>query len=103
MIAFFFLVFDILHLSHYFKHGIHGKQLLFYDVRVGYHSFIRTPYSKMATILVFFCFHANWPLWPRSRLNILLNFAFESEAIRANLHGNKRILIWRPFRNKVCT
>ena len=60
-----------------------------------------TPYSKMAAILVFFCFHANWPLWPRSRLNILLNFTFESEAIRANLHENKRILKWRPYWNKV--
>ena len=55
----------------------------------------------MAAILVFFCFHATWPLWPRSKLNILLNFTLESEAIRANLHGNKRILKWRPFRNKV--
>ena len=44
---------------------------------------------------------ANWPLWPRLRLNILLNLTFESEAIRANLHGNKRILKWRPFWNKV--
>ena len=43
-----------------------------------------TPYSKMAAVLVFFCFHANWPLWPSSRINILLNFTFESEAIRAN-------------------
>ena len=51
-----------------------------------------TPYYKMAAILVFFCFHANCSLWPRSRLNILLNFTFESEAVRANLHGNKRIL-----------
>ena len=25
-----------------------------------------TPYSKMAAILVFFCFNANWPLWPHS-------------------------------------
>ena len=24
-----------------------------------------TPYSKMADILVFFCFPANWPFWPR--------------------------------------
>ena len=62
---------------------------------------IHTPYSKMAAILVFFCFHANWPLWPRSSLNILLNFTFESEAIRVNLHENKRILKWRPFWNKV--
>ena len=29
------------------------------------------------------------------------NFTFESEAIRANLHGNKKILKWRPFWNKV--
>ena len=52
----------------------------------------------MAAILVFFCFHAKWR---RSRLKILLNFTFESEAIRANLHGNKRILKWQPFWNKV--
>ena len=55
----------------------------------------------MAAILVFFCFNANWPLRPRLRLNILLNFTFESQAIRANLHGNKSILKWRPFWNKV--
>ena len=24
-----------------------------------------TPYSKMAAIFVFFCFHANWPVWHR--------------------------------------
>ena len=46
------------------------------------------------TILVFFCFHANWPFWPCSRLNILLNFTFESYAIRLNLHGHKSILKW---------
>ena len=34
-------------------------------------------------------------------ISILLNFAFESEPIRANLHGNKRILKWWPFWNKV--
>ena len=55
----------------------------------------------MAAILVFFCFHANWPIWPCSKLNILLNFTFESEAIRAILYGNKRILKWRPFWNQV--
>ena len=48
-----------------------------------------------------FCFHANWPLRSLSRLNILLNFTFESEAIRVNLHGNKRILNRRPFWDKV--
>ena len=62
---------------------------------------VYTPYSKMAAILVFFCFHANWPLWPRSRLNILVNFTFEIEVIRANLHGNKRTVKWQPFWNKV--
>ena len=56
-----------------------------------------TPYSKMAAILVFFCYIANWPFWPRSGLNILLNFTFESEAKSANLHGNKKILKWRPL------
>ena len=30
-----------------------------------------------------------------------LNFEFKSEAIRANLQENKRILKWRPFWNKV--
>ena len=43
-----------------------------------------TPYSKMAAILVFFCLIVNWPFWPRSRLNILSNFTFESEVKRAN-------------------
>ena len=57
----------------------------------------------MAVILVFFCLIANWPFWPRSRLNILLNFTFESEVKGANLQGNKRILKWRPFWNKVYT
>ena len=55
----------------------------------------------MAAVLVFFCLIANWPFWPRSRLNILLNFTFESEAKRDNLQGNKRILKWQPFWNKV--
>ena len=42
-------------------------------------------------------------LWPRLRLNILLNFTFESEATRANFHENKRneLLKWRPFWNKL--
>ena len=51
----------------------------------------------MAAISLIFCFHANWPLWPRLRLNILLNFTLESEAITTNLRGNKRMLKWRPF------
>ena len=60
-----------------------------------------TPYSKMAAILVIFCLIANWPFWPGSSLNILFNFTFEIEVKRANLQGNKRILKWRPFWNKV--
>ena len=51
----------------------------------------------MAAILVFLCWIANWPFWPRSRLN----FTFESEAKRANLQRNKRILKWQPFWIKV--
>ena len=38
------------------------------------------------------CGHCYLRFFPRSRLNILLNFTFESEAIRANLHGNEKIL-----------
>ena len=46
---------------------------------------------------------ANWPFWPHSRLNevILLNFTIESKAKRANFQGNKGILKWPPFWNKV--
>ena len=41
----------------------------------------------MVDILVFFCLIKNWPFWPRSRLNILLNFTFESEVKTANLQS----------------
>ena len=44
----------------------------------------------MAAILVFFCLIANWPFWPRSRLNILFNFTFEIEAKRANLQSKQK-------------
>ena len=71
---------------------------LFYCIRRRVH---RTPYSKMAAILVFFCFHANWPLWPRFQTQNSKEYLTLNEAIRANLHGNKRILKWRPFWNKV--
>ena len=64
-------------------------------------SHYHTPYSKMAAILVFFCLLANWPLLPRLRENILLNFVFQNEAPRANLQVNKRRLKWWPFWNKV--
>ena len=55
----------------------------------------------MATILVFFCLLANWPLLHRLKGNIILNFEFKNEATRANLQQNKRILKWRLFWNKV--
>ena len=35
------------------------------------------------------------------KVKFLLNSSFESEAIRANLHGKRRILKWRPFWNRV--
>ena len=57
----------------------------------------------MAAILVFFCLLANWPLLPRLRENILLNFKFKNESTRANLQENKRILKWGPVWNKVYT
>ena len=44
----------------------------------------------MAAVLESFCLIANWPFWPRSRLNILLNFTFENEAKRANLKEKKK-------------
>ena len=70
------------------------------SISIAYMFVIYTLFQN-AAILVFFCFHANWSLWPSSRLDILLNFTFESEAIRAYLHGNKRILKLWPFWNKV--
>lgn len=57
----------------------------------------------MAAIFLFFCFIANWPFWPRSRQNILLNFTFDNEAKWANLQSNKSMLKWRPFWNMVYT
>ena len=60
-----------------------------------------TPYSKMAAILVFFCFLENESLLPRLRETILLNFKFMNEVKRANLQVNKRILKWRPFWNNL--
>ena len=56
----------------------------------------------MAAILVFFCLLVNYPLLPRLKEDILLNFEFKNEATGANLQENKRILKWRPFWNKVC-
>ena len=55
----------------------------------------------MAAILVFFCFLANWPIWPRFQTWISKEYLTLNEAKRANLQSNKRILKWRPFGNKV--
>ena len=55
----------------------------------------------MAAILVFFCFQGNWPLWPRFQTQNSKEHLTLNEAIRANLHGNKRILKRRTFWNKV--
>ena len=55
----------------------------------------------MAADLIFFCMHLNCPLWPRFRVNILLNFLHDNEVIRVNLYAYKRILNERPFMNKV--
>ena len=55
----------------------------------------------MAADLLFFCMHINWPLWPRFRVKIILNFLHDNEVIRANLYAYKRILNRWPFMNKV--
>ena len=47
-----------------------------------------TPYSKMATILVFFCLLANQPLLCCLRETILLHFEFK--AARANLQEKQK-------------
>ena len=44
----------------------------------------------MAAILVFFSFLAYYPLLPRLKENILLNFEFKNEARSANLQVNKK-------------
>ena len=55
-------------------------------------TFLNRPYWKLAADLIFFCMHINWPLWPRFRVKILLNFLHDNEVIRANLYTYKRIL-----------
>ena len=59
--------------------------------------FINRPYSKMAADLILFCMRINWPLWPRFRLKLILNFFHDNEVIRDNLYAYKRML----NRNKV--
>ena len=78
-------------------------QVLHVVYLLSYHKFLNGIHliPKWPPFKYSFVSMANWPLWPCSRLNILLNFTYESEAIRVNLHGNKRILKWRPFWNKV--
>ena len=53
-----------------------------------------TPYSKMATILVFFCLLANQPLLSRLRETILLHFEFKNEAVRANLQEKQKNTVY---------
>ena len=55
----------------------------------------------MAAILVFLCLIAKWPLWPRSRLNILLNILLKARPTGPICKETKKILKWWPFENKV--
>ena len=65
-------------------------------------SHYNTPYSKIAAILIFFCFLANWPFWLRRFSNIKFKRIFNLErGQRANFQSNKRLLKCRPFWNKV--
>ena len=57
-------------------------------------SYRYTPYSKMATILVFFCWYSNQPLLPRSKAKKSKEYFILNDARRANLNANKRILKW---------
>ena len=43
--------------------NVHNMQIKVW--MLGKNSRSHTPYSKMAAILVFFCFIVNWPFWPR--------------------------------------
>ena len=51
-----------------------------------------TPYSKMATILLFFYIYVNWPSMPRSHLQNSKEFLGRILASRANLHEYKRMI-----------
>ena len=57
--------------------------------------------SKMATILIFFCWYSNKPFLPRSWAQNSKEHFNTNEARRANLNGYKIILKWHPFWNKV--
>ena len=57
-----------------------------------YYHVSNTPYSKMATILLFFYSYVNWPSMPRSHLQNSKEFLSGIEASRANLHEFKRII-----------
>ena len=43
--------------------NVHNMQIKVWMLGKSYRS--HTPYSKMAAILVLFCFIVNWPSWPR--------------------------------------
>ena len=51
-----------------------------------------SPYSKMAAILAFVCFHGNWPFWLHFQTWNSKEYLTLNEAKRANLQSNKRIL-----------
>ena len=67
------------------------------------HLFVKRSYTLFQnghhfSILLFPCKLALMALF---KVKYSLNFTFESEAIRANLHGKKRILKWWPFWNNL--
>jgi len=53
--------------------------------------FDHTPYSKMATISVFFSLPANQPLF-HLKENIILNLEFKNKATRDSVQVNQRTL-----------
>ena len=60
------------------------------DQPFGYQA--RVPYSKMAAVLLLFCYCANEPTKPYIRPRILFIFAHDKEAWSANFHKDKRIM-----------
>ena len=62
---------------------------------------VNTPYSKMAAKFSILLFDGKLALLVPFEFKYFLNFMFDSEVKRANLRGNKRILKWRLFWNKV--
>ena len=90
--------------TNYFRHSIENRSKCenrFYIssidiVNVLIHLILKGPPFKYSFVSL-----QIWPFWPRWRLNIVLNFTFESQALRANLPENERIPKWRSFWSKV--